>query len=297
MCPPALDRFWRKKVKKILLVFIIFIICLQTYAQKSEFFPYSENYNKDIDSILATNAQKILLGDTSKVETSISDFDLAKLSNKDLRFLRNMIYAKHGHIFTSEDLTKYYSIFEWYKPVKKVSDKDLTENELNIIERIKSFETRNEKSKSKTEKSDLTGFWQDSLPIVASGYYQGFVFMNDKELKWKVSEMKTLGSFYGYEGTYEIKGNVLIYYVKSAAYLEAFPNYEEWVPGWESYQEWGKDSHLIKISFSEPLVFKFPISVISQKDVQWWDEKIPRVTVEIGSNEFYQILKDPERLY
>ena len=284
-------------MKKVLFTIIFLLICLQSYAQNTKYFPYAENYRNAIDSVLATNGQKALCGDISIIEKGLSDFDLAKLSNKDLRFLRNMIYAKHGHIFTAEDLTKYFSNFEWYKPVRKVSDADLTEKERELIERIKKFETRNENAKTKAKSSELTGFWQDDLPIVAAGYYQGFVFMKNNELKWRVSEMGTLKAFYGYEGTYEIKGNVLIFYVKTTAYLEAAPNYEEWIPEYETYKAWGKDSHLNTITFSEPLVFKFPISEVLQKDVEWWDDKIPRVTVQIGSDEFYRILEDPEELY
>ena len=284
-------------MKKVLLTVLLFIFCLQSYAQNTKYFPYSKNYNNAIDSILAANGQKALCGDISIFEKGISDFDLAKLSNKDLRFLRNMIYAKHGHIFTSEDLTKYYSNFEWYKPVRKVSDTDLTENELKLIERIKLFETRNENSKTKTKNSELIGFWQDDLPVVAAGYCEGFVFLNDSELNWRVSEMGTLKAFYGYEGTYEIKGNVLIYYVKTTAYLESVPNYEEWIPEFETYKYWGKDSHLNTITFGVPLVFKFPISTVLEKDVQWWGYIIPRVTTQIGSDEFYRILDNPEELY
>ena len=40
-----------------------------------------------------------------------------------------MIYAKYGNIFSSSDLTNYYSNFAWYKPSKKVKDSDLTEEE------------------------------------------------------------------------------------------------------------------------------------------------------------------------
>jgi len=42
---------------------------------------------------------------------------------KELRLLRNEIYAKHGRIFDSKDLRDYFDKCGWYHPSKKYSDK------------------------------------------------------------------------------------------------------------------------------------------------------------------------------
>lgn len=49
---------------------------------------------------------------TSKLTAS----DLSGMSQGDMRLLKAAIYARHGKIFNEQDLTDYFSQFDWYKP-------------------------------------------------------------------------------------------------------------------------------------------------------------------------------------
>ena len=51
---------------------------------------------------------------TSRV--SKTDLDARGYAKEDYRRLRNAIFARHGYIFKSADLTEYFSKFSWYKP-------------------------------------------------------------------------------------------------------------------------------------------------------------------------------------
>lgn len=67
--------------------------------------------------------------------------DLAGLSSKQMRLLRNSIYAIHGYVFRSDDLADYFGQFNWYVPITS----DITPNDFNSYERynvqfIKKFE-------------------------------------------------------------------------------------------------------------------------------------------------------------
>ncbi|NME71749.1 YARHG domain-containing protein [Flammeovirga aprica] len=67
--------------------------------------------------------------------------DLQTLSYKELKLMRNEIFAGHGYIFQSADLKKYFSQFDWYKPEKAiVSEDELSEIERLNIQLIKEFE-------------------------------------------------------------------------------------------------------------------------------------------------------------
>lgn len=44
----------------------------------------------------------------------LTENDVIGLSKKDLRIMRNWIYARHGYIFKRKDLQMYFSKFEWY---------------------------------------------------------------------------------------------------------------------------------------------------------------------------------------
>lgn len=44
----------------------------------------------------------------------LGEEDIANLSKEQLRLARNEIYARHGYVFKSEDLQKYFSSKSWY---------------------------------------------------------------------------------------------------------------------------------------------------------------------------------------
>lgn len=65
--------------------------------------------------------------------------DVAHLSKKELRLMRNAIYAMHGHVFKSDDLRKHFSQFAWYIPVGDASAK-LSKLEKANVAFIQSYE-------------------------------------------------------------------------------------------------------------------------------------------------------------
>lgn len=62
-------------------------------------------------------------------------------SKKDLRLLRNLVYAKHGYKFKTEDLKGIFNDFDWYKPDDNFSEASFTNWEKNLIKDIQSYET------------------------------------------------------------------------------------------------------------------------------------------------------------
>ena len=66
--------------------------------------------------------------------------EVRQLSLRDLRLLRNTIYARRGRTFKSEILRDHFSGMEWYKPRTDYSDKLLTQNDVRNISMIKSVE-------------------------------------------------------------------------------------------------------------------------------------------------------------
>lgn len=66
--------------------------------------------------------------------------DLENKSKEQLRIMRNWIYARHGYIFKSQDLTEYFSNFPWYEPTSRNVESQLNKTERDNISLIKSFE-------------------------------------------------------------------------------------------------------------------------------------------------------------
>jgi hypothetical protein len=63
-----------------------------------------------------------------------------KLDKKELRLLRNTIYAKHGYKFNSPDLQRHFSQFSWYNGTKMNVEAELTELDKENIRLIQKIE-------------------------------------------------------------------------------------------------------------------------------------------------------------
>jgi hypothetical protein len=66
--------------------------------------------------------------------------ELRQLSLRDLRLLRNTLYARHGRKFKSQILQDHFDGMSWYQLDPKYSDKLLTKNDQRNIALIKSVE-------------------------------------------------------------------------------------------------------------------------------------------------------------
>ena len=80
------------------------------------------------------------LEDPSQLDHLITIDQLSNLSRRDLRILRNTIYARHGRQFKSKLLQEYFDTMEWYKPNPSFSDKQLTRTDTTNVRLIKSVE-------------------------------------------------------------------------------------------------------------------------------------------------------------
>lgn len=65
---------------------------------------------------------------------------LEKLTVKQLRILRNAVYARHGKIFKDKELAKYFSTRQWYAPKQDYVEGDLSDIEKDNIQRIAEYE-------------------------------------------------------------------------------------------------------------------------------------------------------------
>lgn len=66
--------------------------------------------------------------------------DLKNKSQDELRIMRNWIYARHGYIFKSQDLSDYFSKFPWYHPTSKDVTSQFNKIEQANIRAIQAYE-------------------------------------------------------------------------------------------------------------------------------------------------------------
>jgi hypothetical protein len=82
------------------------------------------------------------LEDPSQLDHVIHVDQLSDLSRRDLRILRNTIYARHGRQFKSALLQEYFDGMSWYKANPKFTEKQLTKVDVTNIRLIKSVEDK-----------------------------------------------------------------------------------------------------------------------------------------------------------
>lgn len=80
------------------------------------------------------------LEDPAALDRLLTLKQLSDLSRRDLRILRNTIYARRGRPFKSAILQQYFSDMDWYDIDSAYSDKKLTETDRRNIKLVRSVE-------------------------------------------------------------------------------------------------------------------------------------------------------------
>ena len=82
----------------------------------------------------------IINGNISRLDNVLEPEAIANLNKRELRILRNTIFAKHGYIFASNDLREHFSKFAWYNGVNINVQDRLTETDRMNVAIIQSRE-------------------------------------------------------------------------------------------------------------------------------------------------------------
>ena len=72
----------------------------------------------------------------------LTEKDLKNLTKKQLKIMRNEIFARYGYIFKTNELKNYFQSIKWYRPLKKNVDVYLSNIEKKNLSLIKEFENR-----------------------------------------------------------------------------------------------------------------------------------------------------------
>ncbi|MDF2879125.1 MAG: hypothetical protein K0S30_2221 [Clostridia bacterium] len=115
--------------KKILYrVGIIILICLSGCTKES----MGSSIKAQDESFIFANSDKLKL----------EEEDIYSLETKQLKFARNEIYARKGHIFKEDQYKAYFEAKAWYKPLRSVFYESLNNVEKYNIGLIQFYELR-----------------------------------------------------------------------------------------------------------------------------------------------------------
>lgn len=106
---------------------------------------YKEFSNVNIINIDQKKDRQYIENNRISDSSLVADDDLKwRLLEKNfadtLRLMRNTIFAKHGYVFESDDLRKYYNSKEWYRPNPNYDNSQLSINDNLNIDKIKKHE-------------------------------------------------------------------------------------------------------------------------------------------------------------
>jgi hypothetical protein len=82
------------------------------------------------------------IDDPRLLDRPLAEADLAEMSRRDLRLLRNLVYARHGRPFTSDILRMYFENMPWYTADPAYTEARLTEADRRNIQLIQTVEAR-----------------------------------------------------------------------------------------------------------------------------------------------------------
>lgn len=101
------------------------------------------NKSKKASDISIDTNEYLISGDYKVASCRLlSDKDLKSLSKKELRLMRNEIFARYGYKFKSEDLKQHFSSKGWYTPQRSNADEFITDIERKNIALIKKYELK-----------------------------------------------------------------------------------------------------------------------------------------------------------
>ncbi len=120
------------------------------------------------------NTKYVYKDNITKIYSSITgNCDIYKLSDKDIKILRNYPFAKLGYDFSNQELKSYFSKFFWYSPMYKTIELDSWDND--IVSFISGVEESRELTK-KYLKEDLKKYSavelkrMKNIPYAVKGY-------------------------------------------------------------------------------------------------------------------------------
>jgi hypothetical protein len=183
-------------------------------------------------------------GSIALLNTSFPDTALAALDKAELRLLRNAIYAQHGMIFQSNDLTTHFRQFTWYNPTSSNVEAKLTDIDKKNIRRIQLFE--NAQPYSGLNARALAGTYYEVIP------------MPSWSPEIKVSMDNSIEYFRGgednFSGSFRIENGFLAVLVTSqyVGRADYFLNNDWLWPNGASYSEG-------TVVYREPIKLVFPV--------------------------------------
>jgi len=140
-------------------------------------------------------------GNADLLTESLDPMSFAKLNAKELRILRNTIFAHHGYVFKSGDLTKHFEGFAWYQPSPAANERLKRGELLTEAEKKNIALTKNLEKLRKGKGRELVAGKTFNCGAASTDYT--YNFCEDGKAAFS-------GSFDPQFGTWRLEGSVIV---------------------------------------------------------------------------------------
>ena len=166
-------------------------------------FLFSSEFSFNLNDI--NIGKEILKGNNTYLNVEIPDISLAYLNKKELRLLRNQIYAKYNAKFNSSDLSEYFNKQDWYVPLCNTIE---AEKKFNYIDKLNISKIQQyEKcvTKNPIEEKDYIKVWQCERDNLGEGFIDYFLFKDNMNFCFGFSnKLFFSGTFILYDNCIEL---------------------------------------------------------------------------------------------
>jgi hypothetical protein len=207
---------------------------------------------------------------------------LAVLSKEELRLLRNTIYAKHGMIFQSNDLTKHFQQFVWYNPKSGNVDALLTDVDKTNIENIQLFESA--KPNHKVNKNVLVKEYLSMRPAPSD--------CSDLRINGDgaISKRQFPMNEDNWKGTYRIENGFLVVLVTGQRVSDHYSKLKNWQ--WPDGVTFSVENYIdityYDVTYTTPIKMIFPIGDEISLAQEYGDESYGDISYrKIGSEKWF----------
>ena len=179
-------------MKTVLLIFlltILFICC----TKETEIEKKHQIYNSKNNFIYKENSDSDIVVEGVLISKQINSNDLKYKSRKELRYIRNAIFAKYGYIFKDKKLNKYFSRFEWYTPKTVNVNQFLTEYDKTNLKLIRSYEEKIQRATNLLKFKD-TNLVSYTLPTTVNNFVK--ILNKPDSIFIDKDDLCPLGKFY-----------------------------------------------------------------------------------------------------
>lgn len=151
------------------------------------------------------------------------------------QFIINAIYAGHGYEFNNQKWTDVFNNYDWYRSLqksKKVSQKDFTKEEVEIIQNLQRYTRKNDYIAKYSDITKWEGVTQDKKIAESGKYITEIKILSKEEDKITAHVYRTMTPFsqvLDFDVELKLKGKKYVF--------DCCDNFENRVAGWMTYDK------------------------------------------------------------